>query len=106
MVPRLFDPQAMPVMKLRVHAAPDLNAADREQMKAASEMAKIESPTLLQFAAQQAKLPKHVIAGMVKELRERLAPPAPIGPPPGMGPGLPPGQPGLPAMPEPMAASL
>lgn len=102
---RLFDPQAMPALKLKVHAAPDLNAADREQMKAASEMAQIQSPTLLQFAAQQAKLPKHVVEGMVKELRDRLAPPpAPIGP--SLTGPTPPGVSGTPAMPEPMVPAV
>jgi hypothetical protein len=110
--PRLFDPQAMPKLKLRVHASPDMNSVDREQMKAASELAKIESPALLRFAAQSAKLPRHVVEELVKELRERLAlaRPAMNGPAPGEmlppGMGLPQGQPGLPAMPEPVAAAV
>ena len=70
-------------MRLRVHAAPNLDAVDIEKMKALSEMAKAGSPTLMRYIGAQAHLP----ATMVEEIiKETTAPPALPGVPSGMPP--------------------
>ena len=110
---RVFNPAEMPSLKLKVNAAPDLNAADREQLTAATEFSKIESPALMRFAGEKARLPRTLINELVKELAERqaaLRPPTP----PGMlgrngplaGNGVPPqASGGFPVPPEPVAAA-
>lgn len=104
---RLFNAMATPRMRLRVHAAPDLNAVDREQLRAASELEKITSPTLLRFAAQSAKLPRHVVEGIIREKAALAGPPNVIPDAGGLPlPGAPQGQPGRPAMPEPVGVAV
>ena len=99
---RSFTGTDMPLLKVRAHGGPELNASDIEQMKAISDLAQIQSPTVLRFAAQRAKLPRKVIDGMVSELMAAKAPPAA---PPGGMPGGPPGGPPAPAGMPPTAMS-
>lgn len=77
---RVFNAGEMPSFKLKVNAAPDLNAADREQLKSAVEFSKIESPALMRFAAEKARLPRTLIDDLVKEVMERAAPALPGAP--------------------------
>lgn len=112
---RVFNASEMPALKLKVNAAPDLNAADREQLNAAVEFSKIESPALMRFAAEKARLPRTLIEDLVKELMDRQAamrPPVPLNMPgvlpkgPTPGNGTPPRAPGMPGRPAPVAAAL
>ena len=96
---RLFRGTDMPLLKVKVHAAPDLNQVDADQMNAIKGLQEITSPTLLRIACQRAKLPKTTTDELVKELMAKLAPPAPpMGGPPGMIPG-PSGAPNMPMRP-------
>ena len=96
---RLFRGTDMPLLKVKVHAAPDLNQVDADQMNAIKGLQEITSPTLLRIACQRAKLPKTTTDELVKELMAKLAPPAPpMGGPPGMIPG-PSGSPNMPMRP-------
>jgi len=99
-------------LRLKVNAAPDLNAADREQLVAAREFSKIESPALMRFAGEKARLPRTLINDLVKELAERqaaLAPPKTpgmLGNGPLAGTEVPPRAPGgFPGRPEPVGVA-
>lgn len=109
---RVFNPGEMPALRLKVNAAPDLNAADREQLVAAREFSKIESPALMRFAGEKARLPRTLINDLVKELAERqaaLAPPKTpgmLGNGPLAGTEVPPRAPGgFPGRPEPVGVA-
>ena len=116
LVMRLFLPGVTPRLKLRVNASPNMNAVNREQMRAAKELDGITSPTLLRYAAESSKLPRHVVDGLVKERtapQPGAAPPGLPGPEglPGAGglppmPGAVPGRPGLPGPLEPATAAV
>lgn len=107
---RAFRAPDMPPMRIHVDAAPDLNAVDREVMRAAKELSEIQRPSLLRYAAKSAKLPKSVVDELVAELTASLAgtvPPADGG---GGAPAQPPAPGGgyveSPPMPTPVAPSV
>ena len=94
---RYFKGSDAPLLRIRVHAAPDLNAVDTEQLKALQGLQGIKSPTLLRFAGQTAKLPSHIVEALIKEV---TAPPPGAMPPgaggmPNAGPSMPPENPAM-----------
>lgn len=107
---RAFRAPDMPRMRLKIDAAPDLNAVDREILKAARELSEVKSPALLRYAAKAAKLPKSVVDELVAELTAMLAgtvPPTAGGggaPAPSSAPGG--GYVESPPMPTPVAPSV
>jgi hypothetical protein len=96
---RLFRPNAMPPLKLKVSAGPDLNMVDLDKIDKVRGLGGLP-PAAMRFVAKLANLPPDLVETLIEETAQPLGPGGPAGAPNGM-PGLPPG--GLPA---PQAAAV
>lgn len=82
---RLFHGMALPPMRLKVHAAPDLSAVDKDTLEKVRSLIGAP-PAILRFAGKAAKLPKTLIDQLIEETTQPPASagnggPMPAGPP-------------------------